>query len=192
LFCGRSLRVVGKHTRCSCSFLSWSFFCAAGLSLRSLQLMHFFTLGISSSSPSTVRTMLFESWREKPPRTQSAQTHRRDLHSPFIKKKRKRATGSDQHQQGRSTRAAVVKTTRKKKSMCLSQRHEGTAHRTRHMAVGGGGGGLRIAAATWSESTTPASGRHLRSDRHKFYHVTSTDPERACDLDRRAIVQGSR
>jgi len=58
--------------------------------------------------------------------------------------------------------------------------------------VGGGVGELRIAAATWSESTTPASGRHLRSDRHKIDHVTATDPERACDLKRRAIVQGSR
>jgi len=34
--------------------------------------------------------------------------------------------------------------------------------------------------------------RHLRSDRHKFDHVTSTDPERACDLDRLAIGQASR
>ena len=56
----------------------------------------------------------------------------------------------------------------------------------------GGVRGLRIAAATWSKSMTPASGRHLRSDLHKFDHVTSTDPERACDLDRRAIVLGSR
>jgi len=58
-------------------------------------------------------------------------------------------------------------------------------------AVGGRVRGLRMAAATWSESTTPASGRYLRSDRHKFDHVTWTDPEWTGDLDRRAIVQGS-
>jgi len=45
--------------------------------------------------------------------------------------------------------------------------------------------------ATSIGSATPSSGRHMRPARHKIPNAILSDPERAHDLDRRAIVQGS-
>ena len=44
---------------------------------------------------------------------------------------------------------------------------------------------------TSTGSATPSSGRHMRPARHKFPNAILSDRERAHDLDRRAIVQGS-
>jgi len=51
---------------------------------------------------------------------------------------------------------------------------------------------VRIAVATWTGSATPSSGRHMRPARHNFQNAISSDRERAHDLDRRAIVKGSK
>jgi len=51
---------------------------------------------------------------------------------------------------------------------------------------------VRIAVATWTGSATPSSGRHMRPVRHNSQNAISSDRERAQDLDRRAIVQGSK
>ena len=45
--------------------------------------------------------------------------------------------------------------------------------------------------ATSTGSATPSSGRRMRPARHKFPNAILSDRERAHDLDRRAIVQGS-